>query len=839
MAKTDWNLHDTVHPEDMNALGSEINRQGTGISKLEDRLNIAEYEDITLQPGLQVINSKRDSRFRLGEIKGRTLINLLGDAGGCETLTSWTANGAIISLDSANYLYGSKSLKVTSNGAGTWGGSAWVQIALDKAKYYVLLADVLNNDATAGYIMLEAKGVRNYDGNKISSTDKFSPSYIAISPNSMVNATSFCLHGLINSGSGSSAYFDGFRIYEITSADYAALNGMTADQIAAKYPFVSSGIIGVENPYVIRYGENLLPPFYEWSLGGLGKIISPYKLSTTATASSDASGYTVKVEPNTSYTYSAKVNGRTSIFEHDVSGKVTATHYSTSENENRDIVATFVTSPNAVDIQVFATNTGAGTFTLENPMLTLGTTPKPFKPRRDTMLSLQTELHANPVDGSDPDVLFEREGQYFKLAKWKKVVLDESHTWTLTNRNIGYVKVRLNTLVTSVVGISTKYDGKQLTTIADNAIGQADQISFSGDYVRITVSNVDSGWGVSYTPTPDEIKAYYLGWKMAHSNGVSPFTESDVVTNGGKVWIPILGFDGGNGTAALPTSLSITSVANGWKPYQLINRLTKETVEPVVSEGCLTLHEGNNVVAVGTGIVLREHANPVANGSDFNINNANFSNSKVQYKTERILSLYKNNRTDNRWQIFNWGAPYGKEGLYTLASNFDQLASYSVTYTKLDKSPIQPITGTLASNEKAQIIDLTAGVIEALQRVSVVEMKKGEKDGPGWINPTLLNGWSNIGGVNTPAGYFRDSQGFVHLRGTIKGGAVISWATLFKLPPNYRPKYNMTLVVSSNGLDGMPVHGVISINSLGDVQLYSGSNSSLALDSIPPFLSEL
>ncbi|MNN19885.1 hypothetical protein D3C81_1331410 [compost metagenome] len=134
---------------------------------------------------------------------------------------------------------------------------------------------------------------------------------------------------------------------------------------------------------------------------------------------------------------------------------------------------------------------------------------------------------------------------------------------------------------------------------------------------------------------------------------------------------------------------------------------------------------------------------------------------------------------------------------------------------------------------------MTAGVTEALQRVSVVEQKKAEKDAPGWIAPTLLNGYVNNGGANSLAGYFKDSLGFVHIRGTIKNlTAVTSWTTIFKLPPKYRPKYNMTFSVSSNNAEGVPVFGVISINSVGDVQLYSGSNSVLVLDSIAPFLAE-
>jgi hypothetical protein len=54
-----------------------------------------------------------------------------------------------------------------------------------------------------------------------------------------------------------------------------------------------------------------------------------------------------------------------------------------------------------------------------------------------------------------------------------------------------------------------------------------------------------------------------------------------------------------------------------------------------------------------------------------------------------------------------------------------------------------------------------------------------------WIAPTLLNSWVNYGGGTTPAGYYKDSFGIVHLRGLIKDGTLASAA--FVLPAGYRP----------------------------------------------------
>ena len=67
-----------------------------------------------------------------------------------------------------------------------------------------------------------------------------------------------------------------------------------------------------------------------------------------------------------------------------------------------------------------------------NPMLTLGSSEaKPFKPRGDAMLAFQTDLYADPLTGANADEVFEKDGQYFKLVKWKKIVLDGTLGWSI------------------------------------------------------------------------------------------------------------------------------------------------------------------------------------------------------------------------------------------------------------------------------------------------------------------------------------------------------------------------------------------------------------------------
>ena len=52
-----------------------------------------------------------------------------------------------------------------------------------------------------------------------------------------------------------------------------------------------------------------------------------------------------------------------------------------------------------------------------------------------------------------------------------------------------------------------------------------------------------------------------------------------------------------------------------------------------------------------------------------------------------------------------------------------------------------------------------------------------------WQAPTLLNGWTNYDATTwDPVGYMKDSLGFVHLRGFVKGGTISTGTIVFKLP---------------------------------------------------------
>jgi hypothetical protein len=87
-----------------------------------------------------------------------------------------------------------------------------------------------------------------------------------------------------------------------------------------------------------------------------------------------------------------------------------------------------------------------------------------------------------------------------------------------------------------------------------------------------------------------------------------------------------------------------------------------------------------------------------------------------------------------------------------------------------------------------------------------------------WHNATLGHGWKRYGPTYAPAGYTKDANGIVHLKGGISGGS--SGTTAFVLPRGYRPSHDLGLPVYTY----IGTEGSLSIYPNGDVQP-SGSDA--------------
>jgi len=100
---------------------------------------------------------------------------------------------------------------------------------------------------------------------------------------------------------------------------------------------------------------------------------------------------------------------------------------------------------------------------------------------------------------------------------------------------------------------------------------------------------------------------------------------------------------------------------------------------------------------------------------------------------------------------------------------------------------------------------------------------------PGWTAvSSFSNSWVNLAGGACAAGYYKDPQGVVHLRGAIKSGTL--GAKAFTLPAGY---YSTTGHMSLPAMCSGPAAALISIDyTNGDVIPTGGNNTYITLDGI-------
>ncbi|SMG37954.1 hypothetical protein [Paenibacillus aquistagni] len=791
----------------------------------------AEHKEITLKPGVQIVESDQDTPFNVGSIKGRTLINLLGRAGACEDASAFSVKAGAARPTWFEVQLGKGMLATweSANMGSTYACFAPLSTALKAGAHYVAIASVgiVRGDMSA-WVVLRKEDAMDHNGNRISVGMAASTcAFVATGTEKLIG-----IYFSVNNAVGA-VNFDNIRLYEISQTEYDAIATMTSEQVAAKYPYVDS-MTNVTNPYAIATSGNLLPPFTEWANNGNKKLHDLYELEITTPIPDDVNYY-LRVAEETTMTLSVEHTGLIGVNAWDANNELiggqSIVRYTKSQQ------ASFTTPTGTTHISVHLGNVDGNTSLpsckFKKPILTPTTTPQPFAPQSCSMWAAECQLAANPLDGSNADVLFTGDdGLPYVLEKWKKVKLDGALPWVYdaapkagvkTVKIAGFAIGRDN----SKKPVSVKYNGELLvvggSSTGADIISESFWHSTSNHALIISISNTDSGWGDAYEPTADEIKAYFLGWRMALSSDWSAQYNG----NGDRIWIAIGADALSSGAATLTLPTAPPSVDSTWQPYRLQYLKTKPTVEPVRNyETGLTLCEGSNVVEVGSGIVLREKANTVTLGLNYLINHKDAPNSALKYRTNDIMSAYRNNgRGSNATIATNNAAGLGGSFAFITPQNFDPTAVYHVTYTMLDPTLSAPINGNVAMNLRGVVSDLAQHTGDIERRLSVVENQKADEESPQWIAPTMLNGSASHDA--SPAMY-KKWNGLVFLKGLF---TTTSSTVIFKFPIGYRPNKSVILNIFSV-TSGNLTPSNLEIKPDGDVRVGFHGTDYSSLDGI-------
>lgn len=784
------------------------------VNEISNKLSSASVLPVTVKRGWNYITANESAPLNV-IIQGRTLVNLLGKDGNCEDASKWADDFfATHSLDSANKVYGSNSIKIAVGTGGSAGAiHPFSQPLFVPGKYYVAIADVKNGNATSIMLELSNGSASSWEH---SDTTKFSPLCMAF-PYTTAQPRVTVIGSEYEYG-----YVDGYRIYEITQAEYNELDTMSVDKIAKKYPYVDS-IKHLSGAYLSKPGKNLLPPFSDsrWGINSEATVIYPYKLAVTSGTLYRASMIDIPFIVGQQYTLNVgSITGcQAALRFYDSTGTElpgSALYYSHPITSK-----TFTIPAGTVRCSlVFQNNSTGGTYTFTNPILVLGTSYDGiWEPSNDDYLYVPTTLAG--VNGVY-DTFDSKKGRV--LRRWKDVVLDGSLPWAFHTDNVGSKQVRIDNLTPNVIDgtkIVQKYDGKVINTgLADGKDGVHYGDTSVKQNLYLSIPDTNSGWGENDSLSVSVIKAYFNGWKWRAGEPVA-------------TWESLL-----NSSITSTDEYYVTNnYAPGHTPYKLTYQLATAVDEPVsYLEGSISLHAGGNQVEYGEGMIVREPIIPLLAAGKYQIGGFN---ANLKRKVKSIVQVFRNGVPDNQWSHYLPGDGYGNlDAVDILVGNYDSTAEYTVTYMSLDTyaitTNVTEASAEYQGNIEMVLRELTKRQTDITEAVSILQATKANRGQGQWLPITLLSGWINTA---VEAVYYKDEFGEVHIRGKISSGITSAATGIFRLPKGYRPAKELEFpIISHNGT--AYVLGSVVIYPDGNVGIWDTiGNVALNLQ-IPSFRAE-
>jgi hypothetical protein len=368
--------------------------------------------------------------------------------------------------------------------------------------------------------------------------------------------------------------FDGARLYEITQAEYNAIDTMTEAQVAAKFPYVDS-VQFKKDVMVEVKGKNLFDGdfpnigYYTNSTGGL-----------TAQADRKTTGY-ITVKSSTVFNLSSDFSlDRINSYDENY-------NFISSISAGSALSYSFLTPTNTKYIRFTVRTAGATIVQLE-----LGSTASTYEPQ------VKTSAHTSIPLASDESVYVVPGAAVYKQSWAKNIQLSGSINWVYVSDSIGFKRVGTSDYTSSVSTIiASKYNGTFLINNATNSA--SDQVFFHSTamFLNITVADADTGWTESMTPTTQEIQAYFYGWRMCASDG-------STYVSGTKYWGKIT--DGTGITSTLPTA-----TYTGFTPYTLHYKLTTP-VYYLDTYNATSILSSGSTISVPTGIDQIEQRTGIA-----------------------------------------------------------------------------------------------------------------------------------------------------------------------------------------------------------------------------------
>jgi hypothetical protein len=497
-------------------------------------------------------------------ITGKTVVNIMGTDGDCENTNNWTTQGnslPSIALDSSNKVFGTNSIRSTSTGTGNNAIQTVKKYPVNNTKYYALSMYLKSNSPNATYF----HAIKGSDGTALKTVglgvipNTFNRYFKKISPTDLGTETDIYINITSQFNALEQSFnVDGIMLEEITQAQYNDPNWQLS-------PYVNSDMsVGYVVTRIKSRGKNLLN-LVQGSVDSNGKSIPNVSYVTHKDGA-------IVVRPNTTYSFSMSSALNYVIHEFDNN------HFLLDANPWTTTPTTggsFTTGPYTKYLAIVFRIDTTSTIYAENYqiMMNEGSIALAYEPYEETYAPIQLPLR----DIKEANVRDSIEGNKY-IKRIEKVILDGSLNYSTVNLGIatGYKAIWIPSSFTNAVynqAVLVKYNNKNIPIIKSvwNE-GEIFEINYNNlGNLNIVIPNSDSGWGDSYTPTPQEIQAYFNGWKMADGNSATNAYNG----TGTKYWHKI-GQLGINPVTTCPTVINDA----GYTPYRLYYPLAT----PIITE---------------------------------------------------------------------------------------------------------------------------------------------------------------------------------------------------------------------------------------------------------------
>lgn len=572
--KTDGHLTFDIEKmlnENWNKIDQDAQKQaeiGTKVDQIGQNLEFRSAQTWEMEEGVQALQTSCPISLGFQECRGRTFLNLAGEAGTFASISPWQMinEASAISVVEPSQKESVKSLRVTvGSGQTTAGIERTISDNLQSEKRYLIAAHI-RTSSPSGVVTLEAFGVKV----------RHPLGLIWLKERYVVGSDRIRIY-LDGANAGDHFSIESLRIYELSDEDFIKLDTQTDADITKLFPYVQ-GIAYKETPFAFVQGRNMCPSFEKWLFDTAEKSkITPRTLILTET---NLRAYTtlIRVVPNQTYHFSLSAMSNGYIQFQFYNDK----RISLQSVEMRDMLSKSFTIPvQTTFIQIVAIST-APSAAFTNLMLQYSEKIDEFTPPYQSLATLKTDFYSN-LTGT----IYDEFEDGYKISRILRTPLESSYTYTSSSSSGDLRTIAVSGILhLGIEPFGIGFSQQPLLTGED----KVNRVKVNGGQLLVTLSNLVAGWAPTYTPTSAEIAAYFLGYQMKISTG------GVYAGVGEKAWVSLR--DLTTTVSQLPTTAQLD-------PYLIFHTATKSRYEDAQSTSAWT-QTGFNHVWVGTGMQLNE-----------------------------------------------------------------------------------------------------------------------------------------------------------------------------------------------------------------------------------------